>query len=345
MSKVTRSDGLPGPGSGSDQWVPPQFPRELHSKAWSARRRPRLSAILRGSARVLAYALAAAAFGFLGGWFGQSVANDDSATPTAPGEELTSTLLPPDGITLDVRWGDIPQRLTQEGVIDIEKFSAAAQAAGSPLTPEQLKVLSEGSDDTIRFADNAYFLLDVLWALGLANKNTVLTEGPIAQQGWDKAGGYASTGGWTIGEKAGPEYLAALDLIDLTPAQQQVVEEVARNSYRPCCGNMTTFPDCNHGMAALALTELMASQGATADEIFASLKRISPFWFPTQYHHLAMYFEQNGRGEWKDIDARTLMGQRYSSAGGWKQVNAWLEQSGALGSSGPSGGKASGCAP
>src|SRR3970282_462655 len=98
MSKVAGSDGLPGPGPGSDQWVPPQVPRELQSMARPARRRPRLSAVLRGSARVLAYALAAAAFGFLGGWFGQSVANDDPANPTAPGDELTSTLLPPGGV-------------------------------------------------------------------------------------------------------------------------------------------------------------------------------------------------------------------------------------------------------
>ena len=346
MSKVTGSDGLPGLGSGSDQWVPPQFPRELQSMARSARRRPRLSAVLRGSARVLAYALAAAAFGFLGGWFGQSVANEDSANPTAPGDELTATLLPPDGITLDVRWGDVPRRLVAEGVLDLDKFSTAAQAAGSPLTPEQLKVLSEGSDDTIRFdADNAYFLLDVLWALGLANENPVLTEGPMAQQGWDKAGDYASTGGWTIGAKAGPEYLATMDLVSLTPKQQAVVEEVTYNSYRPCCGNMTAFPDCNHGMAALALTELMASQGATVDEIFGALKSVSPFWFPTQYHHLAMYFEQNGQGEWNDIDARLVMGKQYSSSAGSKQVNAWLEQSGALGSGSTGGGKASGCAP
>jgi len=346
MSKVTGSDGLPEPGSGSDQWVPPQFPRDLQSMARSARRRPRLSAVLRGSVRVLTYALAAAAFGFLGGWFGQSVANDDSANPTAPGDEITSTLLPPDGITLDVRWGNIPQRLTQEGVIDIDKFAAAAQASGSALSAEQLTVLREGSDEPIHVdASSAYFLVDVLWALGLANKNTVLREGPMAQQGWDQAGDYASTGGWTIGAKAGPEYLATLDLVPLTPEQQAVVEEVTYNSYRPCCGNMTAFPDCNHGMAALALTELMASQGATADEIFGALKQISPFWFPTQYHHLAMYFEQNGRGEWKDVDARLVMGQQYSSSGGWKQVNAWLEQSGALGSSGPGGGTASGCAP
>ena len=309
-NELVTNDTVP-PDSSQGQWVPPQFPRDLQSMGRRARRRPRLSAVLRGSPRVLAYATAAAVFGFAGGWFGQSVANDGSGNPTAPGEELNSTLLPPDGITLDVRWGDIPQRLAQEGVIDIDKFAAAAQGSGSALGAEQLTVLREGSDEPIHVdASNAYFLLDVLWALGLANKNTVLTEGPMAQQGWEQAGGYASTGGWTIGAKAGPEYLAALDLVPLTPEQQAVVEEVAYKSYRPCCGNMTAFPDCNHGMAALALTELMASQGATADEIFGALKSVSPFWFPTQYHHLAMYFEQNGQGEWKDVDARLVMGQQ-----------------------------------
>src|SRR3990172_11146782 len=147
MSKVTGSDGSPTPESSSDQWVPPQFPRELQSMARPARRRPRLPAVLRGSARVLAYALAAAAFGFAGGWFGQSVANDGSANPTALGDELTSTLLPQDGITLDVRWGDVPRRLVEEEVIDIDKFAAAAQASGSALSPDQLTVLREGSDD------------------------------------------------------------------------------------------------------------------------------------------------------------------------------------------------------
>jgi hypothetical protein len=77
MNNVTERDSSQG------QWVPPQFPQELQSMARPARRRPRLSAVLRGSARVLAM------FGRSGlrlaGWFGQSVANDDSATPTAPG--------------------------------------------------------------------------------------------------------------------------------------------------------------------------------------------------------------------------------------------------------------------
>ena len=328
-----------------DQWVPAAYRQELGSMA--GRRalslmRPRL---LRAALRLLTYALLAAAFGFLGGWLGPEVLDDDSTSPSSPEEELAASLFPAAGVTLDVRWGDIPRRLVAEGVIDLDKFSTAAQAAGSPLTPEQLKILSEGSDAPVRFdADNAYFLLDVLWALGLANKNSVLTEGPMAQRGWEQAGGYASTGGWTIGVKPGPEYLAALELIRLTPQQRAVVEEVAHNSYRPCCGNMTAFPDCNHGMAALALTELMASQEATADEIFAALKEISPFWFPTQYHHLALYFDRQGQA-WDKVDPRVLMGKEYSSSGGFKQVSALLQQQGALGTGGAAGGKASGCAP
>ncbi|MBI2912696.1 MAG: hypothetical protein HYY03_02110 [Chloroflexi bacterium] len=279
---------------------------------------------------------------FGGGWFSHGALQGGS--PSSPEEKLAAALLPEDGVALDVRWGDIPRQLVQEGVIDLEKFKAAAQGSASPLTPDQLEVLSAGSADPLHIdADNAYFLLDVLWALGLANKNTMLTQGPMAQYGWDKAGGYASTGGWTIGAKPGPEYLATLDLIRLTPEQQAVVEEVALNSYRPCCGNMTAFPDCNHGMAALGLAELMASQGATADDIFAALKKISPFWFPTQYHHLALYFQRQDQ-EWSEVEPRALMSKEYSSSGGWQQVNAWLQQRGEF-AGGAGGGKASGCAP
>ncbi len=318
--------------------------------------RTRLRRLALRSIRGAAYAALAAVFGFLGGWFGQSVLEDDSpsvlesnspsgsASASSP-DELAATLFPDEGINLGVGWGDIPRRLVEEGVLDLEKFSAAAQSAGAPLTDDQLKVLSERSDEPIIFnADNAYFLLDVLWALGLANKNTVLTEGPIAQNGWDQAGGYASTGGWTIGVKPGPEYLAALELINLSPEQQAVVDDVAYNAYRPCCGNMTAFPDCNHGMAALGMAELMASQGASADEIFQALKDISPFWFPSQYYQLALYFGGQDE-EWEDVDARVVMGEEYSSSGGFKQVSALLQQQGALGAGGPAGGKASGCAP
>lgn len=311
-------------------------------------RQARFRRLIVTSLRAGAYAAVAATFGFAGGWFANSVLDSDSpsgSSSASSSDTLATALFPEDGVNLDVRWGDIPRRLVEEGVIDVEKFSAAAQNAGSPLTPDQLKLLSEGSDEPVTFdAANAYFMLDVLWALGLANDNALLTEGPIAQQGWDQAGGYAGTGGWTIGVRPGPEYLAELELISLTSEQQAVVEDVAYNAYRPCCGNMTAFPDCNHGMAALGLAELMASQGASADEIFQTLKEISPFWFPSQYQQLAVYFQTQNQG-WEDVDARVVMGREYSSSGGFKQVSALLQQQGALGTGGAAGGNASGCAP
>jgi hypothetical protein len=298
--------------------------------------------LLRTSLWISAYAAAAIAL-FLGGWFAHAASQSGSPSSSSP-DELAQALFPESGVTLDVSWGDIPQRLVQEGVIDLDKFTSAAQRAGSPLTPDQLMILREGSDGPLTVdASNAYFVLDVLWALGLANENAILTEGPIAERGWDQAGNYASTGGWTIGKDPGPNYLATLDLVRLTPEQQAVLNDVAFNSYRPCCGNVTAFPDCNHGMAALALAELMASQGAGANEIFQALKDVSPFWFPNQYYQLALFFEHQGQ-EWDKVDSRVLMSRDYSSGGGWQQVSAYLQQEGILDTGRPGEGKASGCA-
>jgi len=296
---------------------------------------------LRRVGKVTAYLVAGGAL-FFGGWSARAAVDPDVAASPQQGGQVSETIAPGEGVTLDARWGGLPKRLVEEGVLDLDKFKAAAQAAGMPLAPEQISVLTEGSDEPIRVdANNAYFLLDVLWALGLANRNAVLTEGSLTEGG--RVASYASTGGWTLGAKAGPSYVASLELIQLTPEQQKIVEDVARHSYRPCCGNMTGFPDCNHGMAALALAELMASQGATADDIFLALKQISPYWFPSQYHHLALFFQQDDR-DWDEVSPRDLMGQAYSSARGFQQVSAQLQQSGATGAGGGAG-KASGCAP
>jgi len=161
--------------------------------------------------------------------------------------DLTA-MLPPEGVTIPVRWGDTLPRLVQQGVIDVEKFKAAAARSGAPLTPEQLRLLTEPSDENLRIdSSNAYFMVTVLWGLGIANKNSILEQGPMAKAGWDKRGNYAATGGWTLGDREGGEMVSAYELISLTPQQQATVEEVAFNSYRPCCGNATAFPDCNHG--------------------------------------------------------------------------------------------------
>ncbi len=296
---------------------------------------------LRRVGKVAACLIAGGAL-FFGGWLTRAAVDPNVAASPAQGDEVSEKIAPGDGVTLDVLWGELPQRLVEEGVLDLAKFRAAAQAAGMPLTPEQVSLLTEGSDEPIHVdASNAYFLLDVLWALGLANQNPVLTDGPLTEGG--TPGSYASTGDWTLGAKAGPSYLASLELLKLTPEQQKVVEVVARNSYRPCCGNMTGFPDCNHGMAALALAELMASQGATSDDIFLALKQVSPYWFPSQYHHLALFFETKDQ-EWDDVAPRDLMSEQYSSSLGFQQVVVQLQQQGVT-PGGGAGSKTGGCAP
>ena len=76
---------------------------------------------------------------------------------------------------------------------------------------------------------------------------------------------YASTGGWTLAAKPIMEVFASLPLIKLTAEQQERLQKVAEATYRPCCGNSTAFPDCNHGMAMLGMLELMAANDASEE--------------------------------------------------------------------------------
>lgn len=93
--------------------------------------------------------------------------------------------------------------------------------------------------------------------------------------GPDRIDQFASTGGWTLASKPIKTLVASLPLIDLTGSQQQRLQVVAENVYRPCCGNSTAFPDCNHGMAMLGVLELMAANDASEDEMFAVAYRQS----------------------------------------------------------------------
>jgi hypothetical protein len=301
------------------------------SEAPSPPSRRRLSR--RTFAGIAGFTVATGGF-FASGWFAHS-AFDRRERP--PRDRLVEKLLPPNGVTLEARWRDLPARLVAAGVIDLEKLRAALAADGG-LTPAQLDQLQAGTDQPVHLdAQNANYVLDVLWALGLANRNPIITSGPIAQLGPDQAANYASTGGWTLGAHPGPVYLATMDLVSLTADQQGMAATVAAQVYRPCCNNPTVFPDCNHGMAALGLIELMAARGAPAVDIFAALKAISPFWFPDQYRQLALYFQHRGE-EWDRVDPRLVMGNEHSSGTGFGQVSAWLQRNGIFGDGGGGGG-------
>jgi len=221
--------------------------------------------------------------------------------------------------------------LLQAGAIDDGQFVEVYESSGRPLSDEQLGILRQGSLAPIVInQQNAYFMLNFFWALGLVNQNPILEQGQMMAGGQQEVGNFASTGGWTIGAKAATELYSSVEIVKLTPEQQARLEEVANNVYRPCCGNPTSFPDCNHGMALLGLLELMASQGATVDQMFTAAKQVNAFWFPDQTLELATYFKAVEGKDFKAVDARRIVGREFSSGSGFNQVHQTLAAKGLL---------------
>jgi hypothetical protein len=256
-------------------------------------------------------------------------------TADVKSQKETATLYeqvnPREGYALPVSYGNLGPRLIESGIIDYDAFAAVYIGSGTPLSPEQIEILKSGSDQQIVInAENAHYLLNFFWAAGLVNKNRILTEGPMIQNSAGQYERFASTGGWTIGAKPITDLYASTDLIPLTTEQQQRVEEVAAAIYRPCCNNPTLFPDCNHGMAMLGLLELMASQGATTDQMFEAAKYVNAFWFPQQTMETALYLKANQNVDFAVADARMVVGQTVSSASGAQMVHADLQSKGLL---------------
>lgn len=238
---------------------------------------------------------------------------------------------PPEGYKLNVRYGDLGPRLLESGAINYDAFAAVYQQAGDPLTPAQVGIVKRGSDEQIVITpENAHFLLNFFWAVGLANKNPILTEGAMIQNSGRQIDRFASTGGWTLGTKPVTELYAGTELISLTPEQQARVEEVAAAVYRPCCDNPTIFPDCNHGMAMLGLLELLASQNASVDEMFIAAKYVNAYWFPQQALQSAIYLKAKQNIDFVQSDPRVVMGKEFFSASGSGQVYASLQAGGLL---------------
>lgn len=225
--------------------------------------------------------------------------------------KLEETVLPKDGFTLPVSWGTLGKRLSDAGVINLPAFKKVVT-----MTPDQEKILTEGSGENITInATNSQFVVDVLWALGLAQKSIVYTDGPLGKQYVNEQGNFASTGGWNLARGPAVSYLNSLDLIPLTAEQQSAVGTIAKTVYRPCCGNSTWFPDCNHGMAALALIELLVSARIPENEIYRAVLGFNSFWFPDNYLSIATYFARRGT-PWDAVDAKTVLGEQFSSSKG-----------------------------
>ena len=231
----------------------------------------------------------------------------------------------PEQQQLPVSWADIGPQLGAVGAIDAERFVKLYAEGGRPLTTAQQALFNIASDEPI-FIDyqNARFVLNFFWAFGLVNQNPILTEGPLMQASEGNIGRFSSTGGWKLGRHPATELYASQPLITLTPEQQARLEEVAFNVYRPCCNNHTAFADCNHGMAMLGLLELLASQDASVDEMFAAAKAVNGFWFPQSVVETAVFFKATMNFDYVDVDPRMVTGPEVFSGSGYCQVRQWL---------------------
>lgn len=235
---------------------------------------------------------------------------------------LAQAVLPEEGVVLPVTWGDFGKRMITDGVIDEPKFRALFETG---LTNTEERMLTGNSDQPIILTQqNSRYLLDMLWAFGLSNKNSILDDGEMTDPQYGNAGNFASTGGWTLSKGAAMDHYSKHAYITLTAEQQAMVDRVSNGIYRPCCGNSTHFPDCNHGMAMLGLLELMAQNGVSEQEMYNVALKVNSIWFPQTYIDLATYFKEQGI-DWAQVDAKTILGAEYSSAQGYQQTRQKIQ--------------------
>ena len=248
------------------------------------------------------------------------------------GEADTAPAPLPDRFKLHVALHDLGPRLVAAGAIDLPRFIQINADAEKPLTDEQQALLTASSDAPLEIDwSNAYFLLNLLWALGLTNQNPILTEGAMVQRSGGQVEGFASTGGWTLATRPIAELYASEPLIALTAAQQTRLETVAAGVYRPCCNNSTAFPDCNHGMAMLGLLELLAAQNASEAQMAEAAKVVNAFWFPQQMLEIATLLRETEGLAYADADPLRITGVNYSSATGFQGIHRWLVENNRLG--------------
>ncbi|MBI2022069.1 hypothetical protein HYS93_04305 [Candidatus Daviesbacteria bacterium] len=249
----------------------------------------------------------------------QKAAVELAQTTKDPGQLiqlLKQQVIPQQGYVLSVTWKDLGSQLVESGVIDKKKYEEIFTSLDDG--QDHMKYLAGSWDERLKINEkNSRFMVNTLWALGLVNKNKVLDEGSMKENG-DTAQ-FASTGGWTLGQKDAMVYYSSKRIIPLSDKQQELVKKIAETVFRPCCSNSTAFPDCNHGMAALGYIELAVYNGVGEEQIYKDLLALNSYWFPREYVEMAAYFKQKNTS-WDKVDVKLALSSDYSSAQGWQKI-------------------------
>ena len=261
--------------------------------------------------------------------FGMYFLNTPTQVPTNNEDIQNNTnkiVVSEGGVVLPISWDDLGKQMVDAGVIDDTKLISIYETRGG-LSGEDLELLySESNENIVINKDNANYVLNMLWAFGLSNKNDILENGEMSDPKYGGAGNFASTGGWTLAKGDVMDHYSHHEFVTLTEDQQKIVDDISRNIYRPCCGNSTHFPDCNHGMAMLGLLELLAKENLSEAEIYDIALEVNSLWFPSTYDTIELYFSERGV-EWEDVDAKEILGKEYSSGSGFKNILSQVETS------------------
>src|SRR3989344_6627325 len=188
--------------------------------------------------------------------------------PESQSNFIAEEIIPKNGVELPVKWENLGKQLIESGAIDANKFETLYNQRGGLNNEDKNLLYGENNGNLKITSENSGYLLNLLWAFGLANKNEILENGPMTDSQYGGAGNFASTGGWTMSQGDTMNHYGKHQFINLTNEQQSLVKRVSKNIYRPCCGNSTYFPDCNHGMAMLGLLELLAANNISEKEIY-----------------------------------------------------------------------------
>src|SRR3989344_1095545 len=245
--------------------------------------------------------------------------NTSSVSAAKPNKVIQQNVLTTE-VKLPIKWGDFGKQLIEKGVIDEAKFENIMGTL--PDTDRKLLESSE-NNELVMNQQNSRLILNLLWAFGLGNKNDVLDKGEMVKDP-KQTGNMASTGGWDVSVGDPMNHYSKHTMLLLTADQQNMVEEMSKNIYRPCCNNSTHFPDCNHGMAMLGLLELMAANGVSREEAYRVALNVNAMWFPREYQELATFFAENGI-TWVKVDPKLVLSSKYSSASGYKQTRTLIK--------------------
>jgi hypothetical protein len=247
-------------------------------------------------------------------------APDFSLNPSlSPGRDVLQVEV--EAVEIPVAWGNMGKRMADAGVFDRAKIIALYGNRGG-LDPEELKLIDGMNSGPLKMTrNNSGLILNLLWGFGLANKNDILLKGEMMDPQFAGAENFASTGGWSLAMGHPMDHYSMHKFMELTPEEQEKVARTSQGIFRPCCGNSTHFPDCNHGMAMLGLLQMLAKNGADEAEMYRTALAVNRLWFPSQYKDIDRYLQDKG-ALLDSVDPKIVLGSVYSSANGYQRILA-----------------------